>query len=79
MAPQTEISVPGIGGSGDTRPPGRGVHNPLLSGKRFTDARRKPPGGAMGAMISWWLSSVPDLKPAEINRRFRALIEPALS
>ena len=35
--------------------------------------------GAFGATIAWWLSKAPELTPREVERRFRALMEPGLS
>lgn len=35
--------------------------------------------GGFSATLQWWLGTRPELEPAEIDERFRALIEPALS
>ena len=34
--------------------------------------------GAFGAAMSWWLIKAPQLGAVEVDRRFRALVEPAL-
>jgi AcrR family transcriptional regulator len=34
--------------------------------------------GGLGSTLVWWLTKEPELPPAEVDRRFRALIEPAL-
>jgi len=35
--------------------------------------------GAFGSTITWWLVREPTLLPAEVDRRFRALIESGVS
>ena len=34
--------------------------------------------GGFSAVLQWWLEKSPDLKPSEVERRFRAVVEPAL-
>ncbi len=34
--------------------------------------------GGFGSAVGWWLTTAPELEPDEVERRFRALIEPAL-
>lgn len=34
--------------------------------------------GAFGSTVSWWLSRAPELSPEEVERRFRAVVEPGL-